>query len=200
MKRNTIVIITILIALSIMPLASARKGVGIVWMTQTEIVNENSMHCVQYGVYNPWDEDVKIGLSVSDELKGLVNEQKSEVKTVPANTMPDNPVPIEFCFKIKDVYPKECILGTLCKQTCNNKNVMYEGKVQAVEKSDSEKTGTGSKASIGVSVPLKLKVKCVPGDRDWTALYILLIVIALAVIGAIIYQKVTKRKSKRRRK
>ena len=183
-----------------MPLASARKGVGIVWMTQTEIVNENSMHCVQYGVYNPWDEDVKIGLSVSNELKDLVDEQKSEVKTVPANTMPDNPVPIEFCFKIKDVYPKECILGTLCKQTCEGNDVVYEGKVQAIETPDNENTGTGSKASIGVSVPLKLKVKCVPGDRDWTALYILLIIIALAVIGYVVYQKVTKSKGKRRKK
>lgn len=195
MKKRCLLAIIFLIALLFIPTVMARKGVGIVWNTETELVDAGSTHCVEYGVYNPWDESVNVELTVSDELKDVVLSQESEVKLVQADTTHDKAVPVEFCFKVADVYEKDCLLGAaLCEQRCDQEQVVFEGTIQASEKSERSPESSGSSTALGVSVPLKLKVRCTPYPRDWTALYILIIVLAL--IGLII---IVNRKRKRKR-
>lgn len=195
MKKRCLLAILLIIALLFIPTAMARKGVGIVWNTETEIVDAGSTHCVEYGVYNPWDESVNVELTVSDELKDIVMSQESEVKLVQADTTHDKAVPVEFCFKVADVYEEHCLLGAaLCEQKCDQEQKIYEGTIQAAEKSQGSPESSGSSTALGVSVPLKLKVRCTPHPMDWSELYILIIVLAL--IGLII---VVNRKRKRKR-
>lgn len=169
----------------------ARKGVGIVWDTETEIVIENTEHCVQYGIYNPWDEDVTATLSVSSELQEIIISQDSQIKLIAGGTEHEVAVPIEFCFKVAKVYEEDCLVGSLiCEQTCQAEQVVYEGKIVAMESSGGNVGGAaGSSTSLGVSVPLKLKVRCSPHTRDWTLVYVAIIILVVILILLILYKK-----------
>lgn len=170
---------------------SARKGVGIVWDTETEIVTENTEQCVQYGVYNPWEEDVTAILSVSSELKDIIIKEESEEKLIPKGTTHDVAVPIEFCFKVAKVYKEDCLVGNfICEQACKDEQVVYEGKIIAMEASKGTSAGAaGSSTALGVSVPLKLKIKCSPHPRDWTLVYVAIIIIVIILIILMLLKK-----------
>jgi hypothetical protein len=188
-------IVSILILLFTLSLASttvsARKGVGIVWDTETEIVIENTEHCVQYGIYNPWEEDVTAALSVSADLQKIITKQESQAKLVQAATDHDVAVPIEFCFTVDNVYEEDCLVGKfICEQTCQAEQVVYEGKIVAMEASTGTSAeGAGSATTLGVSVPLKLKVKCSEHPREWTLVYVVVIIIVVILMLLIIYKK-----------
>ena len=188
MKKYIVLVFTIIFLISLTQVSLARKGVGIVWDTETEIVNEDSVHCVQYGVYNPWDEDVTAVLSVSKELKDVIVMEESESKYIAAETFHNKSVPIEFCFRIAKIYSEDCIMGsTLCEQTCSEEQVEYEGKIIAMEKAGGMTGGSaGSATALGVSVPLKLRVKCVPHPRDYGPIYVVVIIIALILLGMVL--------------
>lgn len=197
MKNRIAILVLIFIFCLILPTtAFARKGVGIVWDTETEIVNENSKHCIQYGIYNPWEEDVKAILGVSSDLKDIIVKEESEAKLIKAGTTNDKSVPVEFCFQIAEIYSKDCLIGNMiCKKTCEEPQVIYSGNVVAMEEpSETAKRATGSSTSLGISVPLRLKVKCNPYPRDFTLAYILVIAIVLIMILWILYRK-RKRKN-----
>ncbi len=189
-KRVYIAVLILLMVMSLSQVAFARKGVGIVWTTETEIVNEGASHCIGYGIYNPWDEDVTATLSVSDELKGIITKEDTDPKFVPAETYHDQAIPVEFCFKLARVYARDCLIGgMLCEQTCSEPQVEYSGSILAVEEQTGGATGTGSATSLGVSVPLKIKVGCNAHARDYTPVYVVVIIIALLLIGWILYKK-----------
>jgi hypothetical protein len=196
MKNRSILIVISMIALMLAPMALARKGVGVVWDTETEIVVEGSTHCVQYGIYNPWDEDVTALLSVSDELKDIIIKEESESKLITGETMHDMAVPIEFCFDIAKVYEEDCLIGGLiCEQTCGEEQVIYEGKIVAMEGSTGGGGGAaGSATALGVSVPLKLKVRCFQHARDWTIVYVTVLIVALLIVGYMLYKRKPKKK------
>ncbi len=181
--------IVILAVLLLPAMSVARKGVGVVWDTEIEIVNEDSVHCVQYGIYNPWEEDVTALLSVSDELKEVIVSEKSEAKLINAGTTHKEAVPIEFCFQIANIYPEDCLVGNfICEQKCSDEEVSYSGKIVAMEKPGTS-TGSGSATSLGVSVPLKLRVRCSPYPRDWTMVYIAVAVISIILIVLILRKR-----------
>ena len=191
MKRGELykICVTLLImSLLSLTLVSARKGVGLVWSTETEVVHEGGVHCVEYGVYNPWDEDVRAVLGVSDNLRDVIVREESEVKLVGAGTLHDVAVPFEFCFRVGKVYDADCLFGGLvCRQDCLGEEVVFDGKVMVLEESGSSGGGTGSATSLGVGVPLKLRVKCVAHGRDWGLVYLLVVLVCLVWIGVLLH-------------
>ena len=195
-KLLTISIISILAILMLSPMTFARKGVGIVWNTETEIVKEGSTHCVTYGIYNPWDEDVYAKLGVSKDLENIISNQQSEAKLIKAETFHENAVPIEFCFEIAKTYTNDCLLGPfLCEQVCQEQQVVHEGKIIAMEEASGGTGGTaGSSTSLGVSVPLKLKVQCESQNRSYTLVYVIMIGITLILISLLVYTKGKRKK------
>ncbi len=180
----TLVLCALLLSVS----GSAKKGVGIKWLTEKEMVTENAEHCIEYGTYNPWDEDVYVYLSVSGDLKEVITSEHSEPVFVPAETSSSDALPVKICFTVSKVYQDDCWLGPfLCEQTCQQDEVSYEGQVVAME-APGGNVGTGSATALGVSVPLRLRVRCNPFDRDWTLLYVIVIIVVLILIG-LFYRK-----------
>ncbi|MBD3262798.1 hypothetical protein GF374_00270 [Candidatus Woesearchaeota archaeon] len=191
-KKIILVAILALVFMITIPQAvSARKGVGIVWGTETVIVSENSVHCVEYGLYNPWDEDVLASLTVDGDLKQVVENEESETKLIKANTLHDDAIPVELCFKIKEVYEKDCAVGEflLCEQDCDCEQVSYSGEISVIEEGNKITGGfAGSKTALGVTVPLKLKVKC-EEYKDYASAYVIVIAIVLMLIGLTLYKR-----------
>lgn len=193
MKRNiALALVTIaVVALLLSGTGNARKAVGMKWFTELEMVSENSQHCVEYGVYNPADEDVNVYLSVTGELSDVIVSEHSEPKLVPAGTASADAIPVQLCFTVAKVYQDDCLLGPLlCEQTCSVEEVSYSGQVASMEAPSGE-VGTGSATALGFSVPLTLRVKCNSFARDWTLVYVIVIVLVLILIG-LFYRKKKK--------
>jgi hypothetical protein len=167
-----------------LPLAAAEKGVGIMWMTQSEVVKEGQTDCVNYSVYNPFNEDTSIYLSASGALQPFVIE--SQPVLVPANTTHDKAIPISLCFNVPKVYKEDCVAGIACSRSCSEPEVAYVGEViAAMAKTENAMTGgAGSATQAAASAPLTLKVACEPVARTWTP--IIAIIIAIAVIFGLI--------------
>jgi hypothetical protein len=162
MRTKTLVILALVTALILVPSVSARKGVGLVWSTEAEVVSEGGQKCITYGVYNPWDEDVRMQLTVSETLKPILVGTQSDVRTISANTGHENAVPVQLCFNVGSVY-----------RTCDNPEVALSGKVMAVEAPEANAQGTGSATALGVSVPLSLRVSCNSELHNYTIAYVL---------------------------
>jgi len=186
-----LIALALILAVAFSAQASARKGVGIVWSTESEVVDELSTTCITYGLYNPWDEDVYAVLDVSDELKVAVTEKEAEPKLISAGTSHQNAVPVELCFVTAKAYEEDCLVdGIICEQQCKQAEVDYEGKVEANERPTGTAGGTaGSVTSLGVSVPLRLKVRCVPHPRDWTVVYAAIIIVAVIAIALLMRRR-----------
>ena len=168
---------------------AARKGVGIVWNTETEIVKEGTNYCIEYGIYNPWDEDVNALLSVSEEFKPIVNNEESEPRLVEGGTKHDRAVPINLCFDIDNVYQQDCLFGDFfCQQKCDVQPVTHEGKIVVMEETTGS-AGMGSSTTLGVSVPLKLKVQCNAHPRDWTLAYLALAILLSILIIIVLLRR-----------
>jgi len=196
-KIGLLAVLFVLVVLFSMSLVDARKGVGIKWDLNTLLVEEGKPVCVDYGVYNPWDEDVQIGLELGSELSAVTTDSAfSEPRFVKAHTSSQDAVPVSLCFKAENVYEMDCLVGSfLCTQKCAGPEKFYEGEVVAVEiKNDTAQGAFGSSTSIGVSTKLKLKVSCVPFSRDWTVVFAVLFVIAIFIV---VYALRRRRMSKR---
>jgi len=146
MMRKLVLIVLVLSMLA--PQALAMKGVGIVYGTVITNVNEGEHACFNYGVYNPWDEDVKVELTVSGELAEL--NPFSENIDVPAGTMHDEAKPLEICFDIPRMYSFDC------PETSER----IQGKVIVTEWYPAGISGTGSTTSVSAAAPLELIVEC----------------------------------------
>lgn len=196
MKNKVLSIAVLALAtVLLMPVAvSAAKGVGIVWDTEVEIVDAGATRCIQYGVYNPWDEPVTAELTVSDEFKDIITNEKSEVKEIPAKTTHDKAIPVELCFKVGG-YSEDCAIGNqVCAQTCSTPEVSYSGKIRATEVAGSSSGGTGSATTESLAVPLLLKVRCTPHSRDFTLVYTVAIVFAITAMGVIFFKRGRKKR------
>jgi hypothetical protein len=191
MKKILLIALVMFLAMSS---AEARKGVGLSWDRETLIINEGEETCIDYGIYNPWDEDVNAQLTLSPELSAIATEVDSEIKYVVAQTWHNKSIPIRLCFKVDNVYEKDCLIGNqVCAQTCSVPEKAYEGSVGAQEIKDVTGTGgTGSATNLAVSVPLKLRVRCAPHTREYILLW--LIILVAAAIGFIITLWYKKRK------
>jgi hypothetical protein len=176
----------LLIFLISMQMASS---VGIKWVTEGIRMPENSEKCVTYYAYNPSDNDIKVHVDVTGPLKEVLTSLNQEDMLIKANTPPDQSVRVDFCFKSKKVYNKDCLIGNLlCEQQCGQETKVYSGEVVLTE-AYAGGSGTGSGASISASAPLSVQVDCTPYERSWASVYILSIIIVLILLVVLFYKK-----------
>jgi hypothetical protein len=194
-KKKVIIVSFVFLVMSMLFLfqgVDARKGVGIKWETEREIIGQGETYCVKYGLYNPWDEDVYTLLGVSDEFKPIISSETSDAKLIKAGTFHADAVPVQLCFKIaNNIYKQDCLTGSLiCEQKCEETPKIYTGKILAMEKSEGTTSGTaGSTTTLGVSVPLTLEIRCDKHPRDFTIVYATIIVIVCGLIAWILFRR-----------
>ena len=196
MVKKIILLVVIVIMLS----SFISAGVGIKWGQESALVNEREKTCLSYDVYNPWPDDTYVTIELSEELKEILIMQEAETKLVPKNTASTESIPIEFCFKSPTVYERDCWLANtlICKQDCNEEQKVYSGEV-VVKSVASEIEGGGSATTMAVSAPLNIKIKCNACPRNFTLIYVTVIIISLITIGLILQKKYKKPKIQRDR-
>jgi hypothetical protein len=188
LKMKRLLLLVILVLALVAPV-EARKGVGIVWDSQTEMVNEDTTHCLTYGIYNPWDEDVTALLDVSGEIANVLEDRESTPTLIKAHTYHGEAIPVKLCFLVPRVYEHDCLIGgSVCEKECTEESVSYKGEILVKEQKEGAiAAASGSVTALGVATPLTLKVACSPHDRDWTGVYGLgagLVVILIALLIA----------------
>ena len=142
MKRITILII----ALMLINPAFAASGVGIKYAFEHADVIQNDITCIEYGVYNPFDEDI----TATVLAEGDFAEYQFRPKEIdlPANTGSADSKDIDLCFKIPKII-----------DNCDSP-VKLSGNAVATSVDKSEFKGSGSRATLAVSAPLDLSVIC----------------------------------------
>lgn len=175
--------------------ANASVGIGLKWSTESEMVNEGKELCINYGLYNPFDQDVTGYLEATKELNSSFTSEQP--KLIPANTSSNNSINSEICFKFDNVYKKKCILGLFCERKCD-KLKTYSGEVMAAYSLPEKGGGTGSVVGTSFAAPLKLTVKCEPLERNKGLLYSSIAVIVIIILIIIFLSKRKKRKHRRR--
>ena len=189
MKKLIILLIFCVLSINV----SAEKGIGIIWDTESELVEEGQVYCIEYGLYNPFNEDVKVSLSPSQELSEVLEETNIESKNIQAGTFHNDAVPVNTCFQVKNIYKENCIIkGFMCEKKCDSSNLVYNGKVIANEETISSNQETGSSTNLGISVPLKLTVSCSPKERDYIPIFIIIFGSAWLIIGFFLHKKIRK--------
>jgi len=185
--------------LLVAPFVSA--GIGIKADRESLLVEEGSRVCLSdYAVYNPWDDDSYVNVEVSGELENLLKVEEREPIFVPAYTMHNKAIPVEFCFEIPKIYDEDCLIGDLmfCEQACEVEQKVYSGEVVVSSVPSSEIGGAGgSVTTMSVSAPLNLRVKCDAHLRSYTPGYILLAIISLGAIIFFVYLRYRKPKIER---
>ncbi|MEK6934934.1 MAG: hypothetical protein AABW46_03580 [Nanoarchaeota archaeon] len=185
-----VVILSLLIILIIMPASLALKGVGIKWSSESAIVEEESTTCLDYGLYNPWDEAINAELGVSEELQEVITVKESETVFLNAFKPSSDAVPVQLCFKVPEVYEDDCLIaGFLCEQTCDLGEISFKGDVVATGKGTDVSGSSGSSATVAASVPLELIVNCEERERSYVDLYIAILILVLIIIGVVFYKR-----------
>lgn len=185
-----------------MPFVSA--GVGISWDKESSMVPEKTKTCLTYKVYNPWDNDVYSKIVLSEELQDIISSAESEAKFIPAHTSSKEAIPVTFCFKTPSIYEKDCLIGDflICKQDCTEDMKVFRGQVEVIEMSEEEaKLGAsqGSKTTMSVSAPLTVRVQCIKHDRNWSAVYVLVALVAgIWLAFNVVKSRKPKKKSKKK--
>ena len=201
MKRVVInLFVFLLLGIFMFQIVSA--GVGIKWNQESALVPEDSNVCLTYGVYNPWPTDSYVKIQLSDSLQPVVKSQDVKVDVVSKYTYSNSSVPVKFCFQTPSVYTEDCSLfgKFLCKQDCLEPMKVYKGEVQVSEVTEAQVQSGGSGGSstqMSISAPLALKVQCIKHARNYSLIYILVGLIALAILLWRIYKKKKGRKSKK---
>jgi len=203
MKRKNLLFFEIIFVFGIFIFSSfVSAGVGIKWGQETALIPESTSTCMTYGVYNPWPRDSYVKIDVSDNLKPILTEAKSEVKYVPAQTASVNSLPVEFCFRTPKVYEKDCLLfGCLiCKQDCKESQKVYTGEVILSESPKEAAIGGtgGSSTTMAISAPLQIKVQCKESPRNYSLVFVCVAVVALLLLGVSFLKKKGSVKSKKR--
>ena len=100
---------------------------------------------------------------------------------------------MNFCFKTPQVYEKDCLLfnSLICKQDCLEEIKTYSGEVEVLEVGSLEEAGGagGSATAMSVSAPLRVRVQCVPHSRNYSIVYIAVILIAGVLLAINLYRK-----------
>lgn len=168
---------------------AATVGIGLKWFTESEYVKEGTIKCIDYGLYNPFDQDVRGYLVATKDLESLYDAEKP--KLIPANTSSKNAILTKICFKIpKKVYQENCILGMMCKKKCENiEEKSYKGEVIAQYDISRPNQGVGSVVGSSFAAPLELKVKCEKKERNWLPLILVVIIVAAIIVWQLIKRK-----------
>ncbi|MBT5274328.1 hypothetical protein HOH11_03095 [Candidatus Woesearchaeota archaeon] len=128
----------------------ALKGVGIKYGIEYTNVGEGKETCLNYGIYNPWDESVVAELTADGELEQFIKKVYS--KKIPGGTSSGDAIQVKVCFDI----PRKTL------DNCEDTKV-FEGTVIAREKKENSLGGVGSATSTVVTAPLTLEVVCNEG-------------------------------------
>jgi len=190
MKKRTFIIF-FFVCLLLFNTVYAKKGIGLVTQTESLAIDEMSQKCISYGVFNPWDEDVSAYLDIKGGINEIITKKETKPQLIKAQTPYQEANNIELCFSVGEIYVKKCILGLACYQPCDQEPVIYEGEIIAVEARE-EATTTGSATSLGIASPLTVTINCQSTERNWTQVYVILIIIALFAIGILLYKKYKK--------
>ena len=190
MRGGTKIILGIFLAfaLFLIPVVSAQSGVGLAWNKESALVAQNTKTCLTYNVYNPYPNSTYAKIVLSQDMQNILTSSSSQARLIPGNTPSSAGVPVKLCFKTPKVYPKDCWIGNslICKQTCNGTMKTYSGDVEAVQVSAAEfKSGGsgGSRTQMSVSAPIRVRVQCVPHGRNFTLIYVLILVIASILLA-----------------
>ncbi|MCK5476775.1 MAG: hypothetical protein KAI55_02555 [Candidatus Aenigmarchaeota archaeon] len=188
MKYVKLKILVLLLGIIVlMPIVDATVGIGIKWFTVGEYVNENSQYCLEYGLYNPFDEEVFGYLTAVKDLENIYEAE--EHKLIPSETSSKKAIMTKICFNIPKTYKEDCLIGNLlCERTCNEEQVVYNGEVMAAYELKGNAGGTGSATGTSFAAPIKLMVECEPKNRDWTLVYIL-VFLAIVICIRILWKK-----------
>ena len=179
----------------------ALAGLGINTYQSSIAVSEGEEKCITYGVYNPFPgEDTLVEISVSDELKEILKSQGSEKILIPANTLHDDSLPIEFCFKVpNNLFEKECAIGNvLCKQTCPVEKQEYIGEVLVQTVPSDAVSGSATKTTV--SSDLTVRVICKVSRTNFAIIYALVALISAGITAYLVNQKKNAKKKSSKKK
>ena len=126
--------------------AFATSGVGIKYAFEYADAIQNDITCIEYGVYNPFDDDITATILAEGDFAEYQFRPK-EVD-LPANTGSADSKDIDLCFKIPKIM-----------DNCDSP-VKLSGSAVATSVDKSEFAGSGSRATIAVTAPLELSVIC----------------------------------------
>ena len=158
--------LSLLLILFIIPSAFAVSGAGLKYNFEYVELIEKETHCLNYGIYNPYDSDSLISLTAEGEFEDFQIE--SEPTNVPANTNANNELRKDICFKIPKVVDS-CEDGKLLK-----------GQVIASTVPSSEGIGT----ALAVSAPLEMKVNC--NESSFNVLFFVVPFVLISTLFGII--------------
>ena len=158
--------LSLLLILFIIPSAFAVSGAGLKYSFEYVELIEKETHCLNYGIYNPYDSDSLISLTAEGEFEDFQIE--SEPTNVPANTNANNELRKDICFKIPKVVDS-CEDGKLLK-----------GQVIASTVPTSEGIGT----ALAVSAPLEMKVNC--NESSFNVLFFVVPFVLISTLFGII--------------
>lgn len=158
--------LSLLLILFIIPSAFAVSGAGLKYNFEYVELIEKETHCLNYGIYNPYDSDSLISLTAEGEFEDFQIE--SEPTNVPANTNANNELRKDICFKIPKVVDS-CEDGKLLK-----------GQVIASTVPSSEGIGT----ALAVSAPLEMKVNC--NESSFNVLFFVIPFVLISTLFGII--------------
>jgi hypothetical protein len=173
-------------------------GIGIKSYQESVLANENEEACVVVGAYNPFPTGTTVEVSVSEELEKVLVLQEAENKYLPPFTSSDNAIPLNFCFKVPEVYSRDyAIAGKFIdKLDCDEPQQVYEGEVvlESVAGGDGGGGIGGSATKMSVSRPLRVRVNCSPYSWNYTPAYLLGALISILIIGFVLFTKYRKPK------
>lgn len=194
MKRILICLIFVIL------LAGTVNAAGIKWSTQSESMLEGETKCINYGVYNPFGNDVMARLSVEGNLSELSPTFRQDDILVNANTYDTEAISVEFCFTAPQISEKNCILGIACEHTCDVTGKVYKGSVIVTDKVVSASGATGSKVSVSASAPLDISVSCIERAMDYLPIILLVVIIIIIILLILLYKHKQSPASIRRQK
>ena len=131
-------ILLMLIMLTFFSSASATVGIGLKWVTESQIAQPGENTCVTYGIYNPFNRDVNGYLEATGDLEEIYTAESS--KLIPAGTSSQNAIQTEICFKAP-----------------NRPGAILQGEVVAAFR-PADVSGTGSAVGTSFAAPLTLTI------------------------------------------
>ena len=180
MKKVNIFFIGIILSMLLFSgLVSSLQGAGIISSVAFETVKEGEEKCVNYGLFNSWDEDVTVQLRIGGELTNILEGGQSENVFLKSGMTKEEAIQTPICFKVGKVYDESCIAGMMCERKCEGQQVSYQGSVSVVNAGSGDGGGgAGSGTELGIKVPLTISVLCESKARSYTPL----IIFAAAVV------------------
>ncbi|MEK6945178.1 MAG: hypothetical protein AABW63_00085 [Nanoarchaeota archaeon] len=188
------------VVISVIFISSVSAGIGIRSYQDSVLLNEGEQGCVTIGAYNPFDTGTNVIVGISDSLKEVLVSQEADSKYLPPQTSSDNAIPLKFCFKVPQIYQRDCTVGNfVCELKCSEEQKIYDGDIylQSIPAANDGGGIAGSTTKMSVSRPLKVGVVCTPHSRDYTLAYLVLAVASGLTIFFVLFRRLRKPKVER---